>query len=277
MIRLAFRLDDPSATSKRELEEGIIQHLSTHSLKASFAVIPFRFIGGEKVPLTSDRASHMVDASRRGILEIAQHGYSHTRNVNSTPGKPSEFVGLGAVQQLALIGEGKNLLEGVFGCEVNGFVPPWNSLDAETLTAVRQLGFGYVSAGCSIGRPPKGLSAIPITCRINEVEQAVSEARSYLGLHTIVVSLMHHYDFAEAGEPNPRTDLARFEALLEWVSRQPDLDVVTLAGMATSLTNKDRLNMLRYQRWKNLCSLLNLGGTAAQRCFPIGTLWELVT
>lgn len=275
MIRLAFRLDDPSVTSDRKLEEGIIQHLSAHSLKASFAVVPFRFIGEEKIPLTGSRASHMIDARRRGVLEIALHGYTHTRTANSTTDKPTEFMGLSTSQQLALIGEGKGLLEELFGCGVNGFVPPWNSYDAKTLAAVQQLGFGYVSAGRSVVRPPKGLAVIPFTCRIDEVEQAVLEARGYRDRPAIVVAIMHHYDFVEAGESKPRTDLARFGALLEWVSRQPDVDVVTLAGMAASLTDKDRLHMLYYQRWKNLCALLGLENAAARRCFPISAPWKL--
>lgn len=90
MIRLAFRFDDPSETSDQEIEAGVIEALRQHEVCATFAVIPFRMINGEKVPLSASRARPLVKAMQDGIIEIAQHGYLHLRR-DPEPAPPNRI------------------------------------------------------------------------------------------------------------------------------------------------------------------------------------------
>ena len=109
MIRLALRLDDPSATSNQEIEARILESLVRHGLRATFAVIPFRGEAAAPLPLTRERARPLREAVEQGVLDIALHGHMHLRV--RPEGERSEFVGLPAARQREMIANGKALLE----------------------------------------------------------------------------------------------------------------------------------------------------------------------
>lgn len=238
MIRLAFRLDDPSATSHQEIEARVLDSLARHGLSATFAVIPFRGTPEAPLPLTRERAAAMREAVARGVLDIALHGHSHHDNTagDRARGHPSEFAGLPPALQLELAASGKALLETVFERPVRGFVPPWNSFDAATLEVLEELRFSHLSSDLHHAPPRRaGLRLLPLTCHLPEVREAVAQARRFARLRPVIVVVMHHYDFPGGDSPVFR-DHDEFDALLAWLVAQADVRVQTLSGIAEELT-----------------------------------------
>ena len=113
MIRLSLRFDDPSAISDRALEEGIFAAAQTAGIPITVAVIPFRRQESGEIPLTQERAAHLIDAQRAGVIEVAQHGYCHV-SARGEKLPHSEFMGVDAACQTERICAGKMLLETVF-------------------------------------------------------------------------------------------------------------------------------------------------------------------
>jgi peptidoglycan/xylan/chitin deacetylase (PgdA/CDA1 family) len=227
MILVALRFDDPSATSQHELEMAIFERLRVHGLPATVATIPVRHYEDRYVSLNEDNAAHLINAQRNGVIEIAQHGYSHEECGKTADETPSEFAGLAKYEQARLIGAGRDLLTRLFGCRITGFVPPWNTCDGTTTSVVRELGFRYLSAGRKAPSEMK-LNRLPRTCQMVDIVVAVEEARYYAWLHPIVIAVMHHYDFRESGTSHAPTDLNGFSERLAWLVSQPDVRVVTL-------------------------------------------------
>jgi predicted deacetylase len=227
MILVALRFDDPSATSQHELEMAIFERLRVHGLPATVATIPVRRYEGRYVALNEDNAAHLINAQRNGIIEIAQHGYSHEERGKTADESPSEFAGLARDEQARLIGAGRELLERLFGCEITGFVPPWNTCDGTTTSIISDQGFRYLSAGRKAPTDKK-LKGLPRTCQLINIEAAVEEARCYAWLHPVVIAVMHHYDFRESGASDAPTDLDGFSGRLDWLVSQPDIRVVSL-------------------------------------------------
>ena len=114
MIRLAFRFDDPSATSDHELERGVICALQDHGMRATFGVIPFRSSDGRLVALNRASSAHLIAAADAGTIEIALHGHSHVSRVSSRQPN-SEFDGVPAAEQLALLQEASAHLQSLCG------------------------------------------------------------------------------------------------------------------------------------------------------------------
>lgn len=234
MIRLALRFDDPSATSRHDLEMELFALLEFYGVPATAAVIPNIRSENSSRPLEMSNVGHLIDACRKGVIEIAQHGYSHEERSKTAAGKPSEFAGLEASEQAHLIGEGRILLSRIFGREISGFVPPWNSCDGTTLDVLEQFGFAYISSGKNISRRAAQLLQMPRSCNLQDIRDVVVEARRFGFLNPVAVVVMHHYDFAESGSDHAKLSLAQFAELLDWLATRPDVKMVTLGEIARS-------------------------------------------
>lgn len=231
MIRVALRFDDPSVATDHDLEVAIFELLERYGIPATVAATPFHRQGEACQALSADNAPHLIAAHGKGIIEIAQHGYSHEQRSFTKGGKKSEFAGLAANEQARLISEGRDLLTRMFGCDITGFVPPWNTCDVSTVEAARDLDFQYFSA--SYDAPTvKKLTWLPRTCQIKDVVTAVEEARRYSWSRPLVIAVMHHYDFYELGSSEARIDLTGLRERLAWLNAQPNLRTITLDTMS---------------------------------------------
>ncbi len=247
MIRLGFRLDDPSETSHQGVEAGIMELLRRHKAPATFATIPFRIVDGERRPLSTARARPMVEAQRAGLIEIAQHGHTHLRH-KSEPAPPTEFSGRPRTEQHALIAEGKRHLESIFDRPISGFVPPWNNYDAETVRCLTELGFDYLSAGWEMpAADHRLLRLLPRTAQLKDFDTAFAEAKRFEGAKPIIVFVMHHYDFAESDAKGAILDLAHFDHVLERALAHPGTRISTLAELARELTVSNRQLALQHR------------------------------
>lgn len=233
MIRVAIRFDDPSPTSHQALEAALISALQRAGARATFAVIPFTDRPEGQLALGAERAVHLVEAQRYGVIEIAQHGCSH-RN-HATPGqKKTEFRGVAGEEQERLIDAGAAKLRELFGVDsLAGFVPPWNSFDVQTMRALVRSGRTYLSAGVEHATCGADLPLLlPRTCQFSDVQAAVIQARRYGTLRPHVVAVLHHHDFVEHGSGEAKLSISSFEQQLEWLVGQRDVSLMTLRQMA---------------------------------------------
>ena len=249
MIRIALRFDDPSPSSNHVLEAAIIDTLASRRCSATLAVVPFKRLNGNLVALTKEHAVHLVDAVDRGTVEIALHGFSHEQRGSAPHGRPSEFAGLALADQIDLIARGLLRLKEVFGERISGFVPPWNSFDAATLSALEKLGFRYLSGGWEAPLTYRGKMAIlPRTCTLANLEAAVREARRARLPSPVIIVVMHHYDFSESGDAKASIDVPAFDRLMRWLTQEPDIEILPLWKIASGLTARECRRALKHHR-----------------------------
>lgn len=251
MIRLSLRFDDPSATSDRALEEGIFAAAQTAGIPITVAVIPFRRQESGLIPLTQERAAHLIDAQRAGVIEVAQHGYCHV-SARGEKLPHSEFMGVDAACQTERICAGKMLLEAVFDKPIIGFIPPWNTFDTATTHALEKLMFRYLSAGWELDAGcSSGLSYLPRTCQMTALPETIYSLEVFASLDPVVIAVMHHYDFLESGNPKAPTDLNRFRALLKTLARDERVQITSLSAISETPSAR-----LAYRLRQNACARL---------------------
>lgn|SRR5574337_476279 len=269
MIRLAFRLDDPSETSHQGVEAGFIEVLRRRHVRATFATIPFRNVNGDLRPLSPKRALPLKEAQRDGLIEIAQHGYLHRRH-ESEPARPSEFRGRPRAEQRALIDEGRRHLETIFSVRITGFVPPWNSYDTATADCLTELGFEYLSAAREMPTTRAHPLLLPKTAQLKNFEAALSEAARFEAARPIVIFVIHHYDFVESGVASAPLDLGRFDDMLGQALSRPGTRVATLAEIARDIAvNNRQIALQQYFADKRL-----LGHLLPRTSFLDAPLWR---
>ena len=160
-----------------------------------------------------------------GSVEVALHGYAH-RTLCPVPW--SEFRGLGVRAQREKIGRGKAFLEDGLGIKITAFIPPWQSYDADTQTALEALGFTRISASLRFNTKPSArLKYLPSTITVTRLRETVERARNVEDAEAIIVCLAHPFDFTEAGDPRARFSCADFRELLDWLADQQDVAVVS--------------------------------------------------
>ena len=272
MITLAIRFDDPSPTSNRPVEEVFLEALARWRLRATLAVVPHRVVGGRVLRYDRERAAHILPAIRDGLVEVALHGHSHRERSRTPTGSPSEFWGLDVALQTSLLVEGLGVLQNTFGDIVSGFVPPWTTFDADTLTAVARTGLRYVSAGWE---GPKGLMLLPGTCQLADIRRAVDEARRFPRVHCVVVAVVHHYDFMESGEPNARLSDDRLEMLFQWIAAQGDIRAETLSEVANRLTPRSTLRAIGMRRLRDRMPA-RFRSLLPEQSMVFGPLWHIL-
>jgi len=228
MINIALRFDDPSSKSNHDLERKLVDCLAKCGACATFAVIPYV----EKQPLRGHAVSHLVAAQDFDIIEIAQHGLTH-ESLIADRNLPSEFQGAHPKEQLRRVIAGKGILEAVFGRPIYGFIPPFNTFDQNTIDALEDTGFRYISAGIEHGLPiTRALAQVPRTCQARELRAAVAEAQRRTNTASTIIAVIHHYDFEEHGPSKSKLTWSEFERLILWLKQQRNVRVVTLRDLA---------------------------------------------
>jgi peptidoglycan/xylan/chitin deacetylase (PgdA/CDA1 family) len=89
----------------------------------------------------------------QGKLEVADHGWNH-----------EDFTKLAYAQQLSLLQQAKaKLVAKIPSATVTSFIPPLNTFNNNTLTALKTLGFKYMSSQVSydVGPYPLYGNALP--------------------------------------------------------------------------------------------------------------------
>ena len=283
-VIIVFRFDDFSSASDTDLEEKIIEQFKKRNMSITLSVVPFvlakdiRFPNSSHVkkvalpfmvkhegrgsryfspdyilPLTTKKAEILKKGMNEGILEVALHGYTHQSNGVFNNHK-SEFRGIDFEMQVKMLDEGRSLLENILGEKIGIFVPPWNSYDRNTAWALEKLGFRCLSAGMG-GEIEESvtLKFFPITCELTQLREAIDSARRIQDLHPIITVLFHSYDFKEVDKTNGMITLDDFNALIDFISSQKDLRVLSIGNVMESFND---FGLRRYSNNSNLNEIL---------------------
>jgi len=241
-ILVVFRCDDYRAAdpegkydSEWPAMQGIIEIFRRHRLKLDVAIIPFSVssndLNSEKRPLPSspERLEFLLQAIKDGTVEPTLHGYAH-RDLGRW-GVAGEFAGMGADEQLQMIREGKQMLEGCLGQPMNTFVPPYFQYDAATTDALVKLGIPIISSRIHHIPYNPDLAYVPATARFVEMPEALAAAETHNDL-CLIVFCFHPFEIQEAGVIPDGISLAELEQLVVKIADNPRVQVVTLSEVA---------------------------------------------
>jgi peptidoglycan/xylan/chitin deacetylase (PgdA/CDA1 family) len=245
-IIVVFRFDDYSAKSSTDIELKIIDLFRKNKFSVTFGVIPFITAGDEKIPSKQDviplprsKGNILQGGLNEGVLDIALHGYSHqTIGI----GKTTEFLGLDYDDQLERLAKGKKFLEEMIENNISTFIPPWNQYDLNTLQALEKLNFSTLSAGID-GHATKGskINFLPASSDLSRLRNSVELARTYSEAQSVIVTLLHEYDFKEISEKRGITTCQELSDLLSWLKSQEDLHILSIS-QATKLIDDLSVN-----------------------------------
>lgn len=239
-IKVILRYDDFTATSDCVLERQLFDLLRKHELSCLVGIVPFEdtkdAFGPDILPLGCDKANMLREAIADGVVEPALHGYTHQGSPRADGKGPTEFQGVRGELQRQMLGDGKKLLEQVTGKALKVFIPPYNSYDKETVSAMHHVGLSILS-GAMFDHAPlmTGVSFVPHTCSLPQLRQAVKGARSSERDDVLVVALFHPFDFVESDPGRGRMDLVEAAALFSWLAAQDDVEVVTAEHAAETM------------------------------------------
>ncbi len=228
LITIVFRFDD--YTSNNLMGHRLLDTFRKYNIPCTFGVIPYEsdISAPQDVhsSITLQDAEILKNAIDSGILEVAQHGYTHTQ----FQGQYSEFVGRDQRNQAQLIAKGKDLLEGMLHSHISTFIPPWNSYDLNTLQALERIGFTTISSDMSgTGARSSRLSYLPYTCHLRDLRHAIEGARRFSESDSIIVVMFHGFDFIDGSGKERLGAYKDFLGILDWVREQKDVRVRTMA------------------------------------------------
>jgi hypothetical protein len=228
LIHLAFRFDDPSRTSDHDLERAVLGRFRAASIRLTAAVVPFTCGQDSPQPLTAEAVPHLLAYHGEGTLEVAQHGYCHHPLARLANGNRTEFAGIDPPRQRRFLID-----------------------DHVTLDLLSELGFRYLSADWSaVGKGALRIPVMPHTCNLEHLKEAITEARRFGVLGTVVIAILHHFDFAESNGSAASMDLARLGQLLAWINAQSDITCVNLGRLASVLQPRQYRRNLGLARWR---------------------------
>jgi peptidoglycan/xylan/chitin deacetylase (PgdA/CDA1 family) len=233
-INVVFRYDDYAWNSVTSAELKIIEAFSKNRVPITFGVIPFKVAGDvhdpspqDLMPLDSLKAEILKSGFEEGILEISMHGYSHQTNGSEDL---SEFANLVFEEQVKRLSTGKEFLQHVTGAPVRTFIPPWNTYDTNTLSAMEETGFSTLSANKKgLVLSGSNINYLPTSCGLTELKDAVRAARKSSDNQPLVVVLLHDYDFLDINPQTGEITFQDFTNLMDWVSAQEDLRILSIS------------------------------------------------
>jgi hypothetical protein len=240
-ITVVIRVDD-YRRSCSDVGTELLAILQKHSVPCTYGVVPYTTTSGKFssapescVPLDKETAAKLDDAVRSGLVEVAQHGFTHADNGGAPGGHRSEFWGRDYSTQLRMLSAGKAALESLYHVNVTTFIPPWNKCDENTLRALESSAFRVISSDASFVQVSghfQKLRFLPYTCDPGNLKEAVGAARKSPDAEPIVVVLFHFSDFVGHDHVRAMSTYQSFEDLLSWLAAQPDVATLTLGEAA---------------------------------------------
>lgn len=240
MITVIFRYDDFSARSDTAFESEMFSLFSKYGVPCVVGAIPLVCAGDERdtgnqqyLELSPEKASIVREGIGAGLIEVALHGYHHQNLNPHEGGRLYEFSGLPVEEQFRRMQKGVGRLEQSGLGPITTFIPPFNAYDSMTVKAVEMSGIKCFSAAMFDDVPQAtNLCFLPHTCSILQVKEAIDRARVMYD-HSIVMPLLHLFDFKESGDRRWRFTLPELEELLSWIVVQPDVRLATCAALVT--------------------------------------------
>ncbi|MCR4641621.1 MAG: DUF2334 domain-containing protein [Lachnospiraceae bacterium] len=152
MRKIAVRIDDISPDMDWERFRRFEELLARYRIRPLIGLIPDnldRTVGSGKAMPEAEYRAWLEEKRREGWL-FALHGWHHryrTKQRGIFPLNPfSEFAGLPFMMQRSMIAKGKEKLARL-GAETDIFMAPGHSFDKNTLRALKECGFRYITDG----------------------------------------------------------------------------------------------------------------------------------
>ncbi|MDO8676905.1 MAG: DUF2334 domain-containing protein [Candidatus Azambacteria bacterium] len=151
MARFFFRLDDIAPNMNWENFNFIVSVLERHNIKPLLAVIPDNKDPELlKYPANSDFWRIIEKLHQDGWI-IAQHGFEHLYKTENGGilkiNKRGEFSGLDFKTQKSMIADGIRIMKDRLSSVLEVFVAPGHSFDKNTVKALKENNFRYLSDG----------------------------------------------------------------------------------------------------------------------------------
>lgn len=248
---LILRYDDyapisPYAGPPRQIEteRELFKKIAWHGGVVSVGVIPFPVSANASTDTRENRASSgeswLSDADnpwtvllrefvQLGIVEPALHGFEHRKR--SMPGyRPGEFRRQSESWQRETIGLGLKTLSTAMGRPIEVFIPPWNSWDDGTVSALKANGFQWLSPDMhhaefeSVVIRTAGQSTFSPAAALVAMKNASTEPDG-----SVLVLVMHPFDLENAEQAeNYKNDL---ESLVAFAKASPHWQSVGFSGL----------------------------------------------
>lgn len=170
MKQFTIRLDDITPDMNWDNFYIVKDILDKYQLKPLLGVVPDNRDELLQISDSEDDFFQKVCAWQNEGYCIAQHGYQHiyeTTDAGMLGLNPfSEFSGLSYEEQYEKLKKGKEILHWA-GIETDIFMPPGHTYDNNTLKALRELGFKYITDGF-YNKPYKAGGIICFPCTMLE-------------------------------------------------------------------------------------------------------------
>ena len=151
--RIYFRLDDIAPNMNWENFNRIVEIFKRHNTKPLLLVIPENRDPEFLKYSFSPHFWQIMSQLRHGGWVAGQHGYRHLYKTHSGGilkiNRKSEFAGVDYGEQKTMLASGKNILE-ANGLKPEVFSAPAHSFDRNTVLALKENGFRYLSDGIAL-------------------------------------------------------------------------------------------------------------------------------
>jgi len=187
--KIAIRIDDVCPQMDSERFERTVRHIESCGVRGLLGLIPE--CRDEYLCQRADDPDFwkkLLELRENGWV-LAMHGYTHVYDIQSksmvSGGLNSEFAGYTYEEQFKKLKKGLDILS-LHGIKTNIFFAPSHSYDKNTLRALHNLGFKYISDGRSTYcYRHYGLKFIP--CRVYGMPRRI-EGVITLALHPCAIT-----------------------------------------------------------------------------------------
>jgi len=199
--KIILRFDDICETMNWEQWNKAKELLDNISVKALLGVIPN--CKDDELSIDSPRKDfwNYISYLQKDGYTIAMHGLYHVFDIEAkgivTKRKRSEFAGHSYEEQYKKIKKGKEIFLS-HGIETDVFFAPAHSYDDNTLRALRDNGFKYISDGMS-SKPYMRHGIVCLPCRNTGVPKIMSK-----GVYTVV---LHAHEWVRRDKSKSWDDL----------------------------------------------------------------------
>jgi predicted deacetylase len=242
-IVVVFRNDDPSAVSDVAHERRLFEVFEHWNVPQTIGVVPNMTCGdrharnnGGYAPLSSNPAmiELLVQHCAKTGSELALHGFTHQTNRFSLPARKFyfEFARLPLAEQETLLREGAKMIESATHIRPRTFIPPWNRLDANTVTACEKAGFSVLSTHVFV---PAARTTIPFgtNSSLPAFQQHLEAARR--SERRVFIHLLLHTPLMQSEDERRLLD-----DVLRTVRQEPDCEAMTVLAAAERFADELR-------------------------------------
>lgn len=263
-LKVVFRYDDYSKYSNLYLETELFKIIRAKGGGILVGVIPYPYephpsSNGnftKEVFLNNEKLALLKQYHENNTIEVAVHGFNHKNN--EILDNRSEFSGLPEAEQEQILKISREKLENALGFTVTSFVPPFNNLDRNTLTALKNNGFTLLSAASTTSFYKTGdINYLPGGPYPNKLRSVIDLAVAKNHYDALIVSTQHPYDIKESGEEMPsfrknkiQVSLADIKNDLNYIDTLKNIRVTSLENLKANNENlsADRLLANMYVR-----------------------------